>query len=65
MNTQLLANSQSWNNAPRTAALGFTKAMEQCQYGPQETADAWHWYMQGYKDGLERAHTLFTEAMKE
>jgi hypothetical protein len=50
MNLYHVQNSSSWRNAPSVIRAGFIEAMRECQYGAQETRDAWDWYLQGAQD---------------
>ena len=48
MNLYHVQNHASWIAAPKDARSEFIEAMRQCQYGAQETLEAWRWFLLGW-----------------
>lgn len=49
---------ETWKGASKAARSEFVERMRGCQYGAQETKDAWDWYWVGFHDGALTATTL-------
>lgn len=47
---------EDWKKAPKECRSEFIELMRNCQYGAQETYDAWWWFHAGWmvKAGLRR-----------
>lgn len=46
-----LKDMSSWTNASVAARRTFCGVMEACDYGREQTRDAWNWYLTGWVDG--------------
>lgn len=58
---KFLQEESQWCQAPVATREAFKAAMGRRRYGPEETLDAWLWFLDGYKAGVMRVVTVCQE----